>query len=416
MQRIKNMVYEHRFGLFFFAFLMCFGLFFTSGFFEPINEGITLSIYAVDFSVGFCTKLLPGAIYKLIVGEYSIESATVFFYFTLILCYAGVAFLAEKMLNIFEKEDRPKGFMLVLLFLSLFCITAVSGIAAYLLDLHWFLASIAFFILLSNRKLYFLLPLPFIYALMCHYASAICYIPVFVFIMLYKIIVCEDKKEKRYLGAILAVSFVASVGLFTYMMFFETSNLNYTFEEFTEMLVSRGVDDTSYYCYPFYKKDISSDLWVEDLANKGVELIEIDMTQPKLVILYQTILQQIQTSKLYDGSHSDIISNGFIQFSIVAVIGYLLFKRITNKAIPKSNKFIYFNSVALFFVTLVGGLCFSADTLRWLCHATMVVYLAFLYIIYINKEARKEALMFVDKIPMGVAYMFVLLSVLGCFY
>ena len=148
MQKIKNAVYEHRFGLFFFMFLMCFGLFFTRGFFPSLDETITLSIYAMDFSVGFTTRVLPGAIYKLFVGEYSQESATVFYYISLTLCYLGIAFLGERFIRAFDDMHKAKAFALITLFLTVFCITSVVGIAAFLLDLQWFIAVVIFFICL----------------------------------------------------------------------------------------------------------------------------------------------------------------------------------------------------------------------------------------------------------------------------
>ena len=78
MTKVKEKLYEHRFGLFFFAVFMVCGL----GILDPLriieSSGVSYSFYCADFSLGFCTKLLPGAIYNLLVGKYSEVAVTIY--------------------------------------------------------------------------------------------------------------------------------------------------------------------------------------------------------------------------------------------------------------------------------------------------------------------------------------------------
>ena len=89
-----------------------------------------------------------------------------------------------------------------------------------LLDLHWLLSLVLFLVFLSKKQLYILIPLPFVYAVAVHYGSAMCYIPLFVLIMLIKISYCKEKGERIALWIVLAVSFVAFAMLKSLLKFF----------------------------------------------------------------------------------------------------------------------------------------------------------------------------------------------------
>ena len=110
-----------------------------------------------------------------------------------------------------------------------------------------------FFLFLSNKKFYILIVPLIAVTIMIHFATVFCYAPFFVIIMLYKISCCEDKQERNYLWIIAVVSAVTAVALALYFMMFEQSNMVYTFEEFKSVMESRGIKDTLYYDYAFYR-------------------------------------------------------------------------------------------------------------------------------------------------------------------
>lgn len=416
MTKVKETFYEHRFGLFFFVFLVGFGLFFTQGFFSELGTGKTYSIYAVDFSVGFCTRLLPGAIFNLFFDELNTQTASFFYYLTLLVCYIGIAVLGEKAIKGFEEKDTSKAFIIVVIFLSLFCVNAVKGISVELLDLHWFIAVIAFIFCLYNKGLYFFIPLTFIYAVMCHNACILCYIPMGILILIYQVIACENKKEKVYLSIILLLSFLFSVGIFIYMLMFETSNLNYTIHEFYDMLKSKGVEATTYYVYPFYREvPEGAELVISPEELSKIDLIEVDTAQPKLIVLLQTVLQQIQLNMIM-ANHKNFIAEGMVFFPSVVFIFFMFIRRIKNNTVEKSKKLIYACSMLLFLFTQMFGFLFSTDTLRWIGHATTEIFIIFLYVALKEKDFRQDITGCMAEIPFSVLCMVVVLSATAVFY
>ena len=65
MIKLKNLVIRHKIALSFFAFIVIYNFVFVDKPFEFSSLcDVTYAYHLVDFSVGFCTKLLPGAIYN----------------------------------------------------------------------------------------------------------------------------------------------------------------------------------------------------------------------------------------------------------------------------------------------------------------------------------------------------------------
>ena len=231
--------------------------------------------------------------------------------------------------------------------------------------------------------------------------------------MVYKSIVCEDKKEKKYILSVLAVSVASAAGLLIYMLICEKNNLNYTFEEFVDMLYSKGVTVTDYYCFHFFGMDVEQDRWLGWLEQNGVELITVDTTQPKIIVLLQTIYRQIQTTFLY-GGHLKYFSWCVVIFLPAVVFAVaIVVKKIKDKDLSKSKKFVYFNGVALIFFALLTGFLFSTDTTRWTGHATMVTFLTFLYIMYIDKREREDIIKLTEGIPAGILSAGLIVSLLA---
>ena len=68
MSKIKSLTEKHYYSLFFFLFILIYS-FVVSGGMRPWSSiGLTQSFHAVDYSMGFCARFLPGAVYQFIFG------------------------------------------------------------------------------------------------------------------------------------------------------------------------------------------------------------------------------------------------------------------------------------------------------------------------------------------------------------
>ena len=91
MTKIKEKLYEHRFGLFFFAVLTVCCFYAYEGFLL-VDSSTTKSIYAVDFSMGFCDKLLPGAIFNAVFNNQSQRFVSAYVQVLIYICFAFISF------------------------------------------------------------------------------------------------------------------------------------------------------------------------------------------------------------------------------------------------------------------------------------------------------------------------------------
>ena len=133
MQRLKNAFYEHRFGLFFFVFLKAYS-FIVSGNMQVWKvDGITYSFHVVDFSMGFCTKLLPGAVCNFLFDEVTEAKVSTYLNILVAFCFLLVSLLLEKIVLSTGKEYRTP-----LIFLIAFFLTGPATFSIYIA--LWFVA------------------------------------------------------------------------------------------------------------------------------------------------------------------------------------------------------------------------------------------------------------------------------------
>lgn len=133
MQRLKNAFYEHRFGLFFFVFLMAYS-FIVSGNMQVWKvDDLTYSFHVVDFSMGFCTKLLPGAVCNFLFDEVTEAKVSTYLNILVAFCFLLVSLLLEKIVLSTGKEYRTP-----LIFLIAFFLTGPATFSIYIA--LWFVA------------------------------------------------------------------------------------------------------------------------------------------------------------------------------------------------------------------------------------------------------------------------------------
>lgn len=378
MEKLKRFLHSHRgfFGLF--AFLLVYEVL-VGGHLAPwrVNEHF-ITFYTVDFGLGFCSRFLPGAIYRFLFRETSVKTASLFAAALLLLFFAGVCALLEKLLKRVPAEHR-----LLCLFCALLFLTGPAGLSLFVrwlgvLDFYWVFAVLLFFIFLSHKRLYFLIPLPFVLCCMVHYGAMVCYIPFMAILLLYKASVSKDRKEKRELLAVFGVSVALALAAAAYFMLFEKQNLVYPVQEFNRILLSRGANYTYYYDYDLYRVAVS----------KTGEIVSIDPQAelPFFGRLAHAVRAQIETTfgeGFKNGSMQELALAGLglapVLCGIALCLKALLQARENKNGLRTFSLALLF---PLFFLTLVFGTFFSTDTFRWLTHLVLPQAAALLYIAY----------------------------------
>lgn len=399
MTKVKEKLYEHRFGLFFFVFLLSFSFFLSGDMKIWKVDDITFSFHVVDFSIGFCTKLLPGAICNFLFGEPSMQQVSIYLTVLIIICFFFVGILLGKIYNRAEKEQRFPLFIIILFFLSGPGTFAVYTHMFCWLDFYWIFAAVLSILCLQNKHTYILVIPCMLFAVMSHFASILCYVPFVAIFMLYKISNIKEKKEKVLLWIIWWILVVTTIGLSLYMAVYEVENVNMSMEEMNALLASRGVKDFKYYDFSFFR-DEAADKMTEYYTEETIGVIlNIDMTQSPIKILFDMVIQQIKIN-LYVSTLKEDIPN-FIMLSPVVVFIYrelaFVFKKNSEN---KLKRFSIFCSGALFFVSLFFGLLFSTDTMRWISHAVTPLFTFFLYTFFKEgKEIKEGSIAIFNKLP-----------------
>lgn len=369
-----------------FTFLVAYSLTAVCGFSLPRVSASLYAFHVVDFGMGFCSKLLPGAVFSFFVREPSPAAASVFDAALLMLFFAGVAALLGKRLR--DALQRPRDGELLLLFLFL---TGPASFAIYasepgFVDFYWLIFALLFLFFLSNKYLYLLiLPLPAL-CILTHFSALLCAIPFFAVILLYKLTECGTKGEKTLLASVGALSLAAAAALFLYLLLNEKNNLVYSMSEFDAILKSRGAEVTSYFDYVFY----GSGETVERVAESGYT--PIDASGGGIIIkALAAVRNQIRwNAALLDKAGWQVLPGRIALLLLVSPLAALLLGFVF-KGVGRNRSFLrklaYITAGAAFFITLVFGMVFSTDYSRYVTLSVLPLFTFTLYAAFRERDA-----------------------------
>jgi len=377
MTSVKHFLYQHRifFGLFF--FLLIYEIVIGNNLEKwEVNEHF-ITFYTVDFGLGFCSRFLPGAVYRFLFHDTSVFTASVFAAVLTIIFFIGICILLEKLLLRVSMEHRPLCLFFVLLFL-----VGPASVSLYVrwlgvLDFYWVFFTLAFFFFIAHKRLYFLIPPLFVLSVFVHYGAMVCYIPMMAILLLYKISVTDDKTERKILWTVFSLSVAFAVFTTLYFLFFEKQNLVYPVEDFNRILIERGANYTYYYDYDLYRVVVS----------KTGEIAFVD-EQADISFIGKVIggiKAQIKTTfdeGFKSGSMTELALGGVVLLPVIGVIFSSLWSRFRSGEKNKLRSFSLILAGLLFLMTLVFGTFFSTDTFRWLTHTVMPLFTIFLFISY----------------------------------
>ena len=338
-----------------------------------IPNHISYSYHAVDYSMGFCTKFLPGALYNFIVGIYTKEALTVYLNILFAVSMVFIIFILEKFILMSPEEYRFECCIITVLFLTgPFTFSMFQKILC-MLDYYWVILFALGYVLLRRKYLKFFVPVLLLAMILVHYASMVCYVAALLLLMLFFAVNTTQKGERvSYIVLFLICGFV-SAGAALYFIAFEENNLVYSIEEFDKIMTSRGATYQEYYDYVLYRY-VAPDTSV----TFGIETLEAPHTEGSFL---KNVFYQISTTIRVSNTHilDNLIVNGSVYLLGAAFYAFAIrtFHRYFFSVGDKAKKAVTVLMGLLTAEVLAIGVLFSTDKVRWLGHS-IIIMLVFL--------------------------------------
>lgn len=400
VSKLKSIFSAHKYAISILLFMFIYSFVVVNRFsFCQIND-ITYTYHLVDYSLGLCTKLLPGAIYNVIFPTTS--AFVVNIYFTVL--YAGfwivVAFLLEKFIVKFETQDKAATFLVVLLFITGPATFSLHTNGFGMLDTYWIFISVAFLIFIQNRWLKWFVPVFFVLAILIHVSAMVSFVPFFALLVLFQ----ASKNQKGKIGylLILFISVALSVLTFLYFLFNEESNLTVNLEEFHAFISNRNksewLDYTKYYDYSLFKVPYLE----EYLNNKTIKKLLVNDSGVLANIINDVWSQFNITFTAYaylEGYFYTFINNVIITSPIIFLIYKYIFHNFKNTKNNIIRSFAWFCSLFLFPLTFLSGAICSPDINRWFGNGFFMIFTLVIYEIY---KSDNNAIKSLNKYTQGV--------------
>lgn len=377
--KIKDFCNKHYYAVVIFVFSVIYSCTIPGSFISSGIDDAVLAIHAVDFGVGFCSKLLPGAIYNIFFDSVGNVKTSLYLLFLLLCFFIVLSFMLQKFILKVKAENRKTAFILLAFFLTGPASLAIHVYYPGMLDMYWVFCALLFFVLLSVKQLKPLIFLPFVLCVTIYFASMICFIPFFAIIILYEITCSETKKQKALLCILLIFSVVAAVALGVYFAVCESDNLVYSIEEFHEIYSKKGIDNFFYFDQSLYK----------DVASYGYD--EFEVFELKSDSAIEKILWEIALRINYNLSAISI-KDKLIILALILPVGVFISAFMLSQAktnIKNKNKFKGFLNICMLilpFFTVFTSVFFSEDLVRWISHSFITFFVSFIFVLYNEGE------------------------------
>lgn len=385
-EKKEGFLRRHRFALFFFAYLVCYHVLIVNRL-SPwrLNE-LTYSLYCVDFSFGFASKLLPGAVFRLLLGPHvSEQTANVYVVALIVVFFFGLAALLERFLLRIPIENRRTALFLLLFFVSGAYSFSIFTKWIGLLDTAWLFIALLFFVCVEHRRLRFLIPALYALSLIIHFSAVVFYLTFFSIILLYHISRSSEKRDRRALWAVFVASLAVTAAVFLLFLLNESKMLC-PIEEFHEKLHANGTDFFAYFDYAFYRiwdKESFIPEYVNEMAPSFLKFLYLFYYQ--IQMCYQLLFA----------------NPGYNIFSIVCgtllLLPVLLFvlgfhwRRLRQES-GSLNRLCAFLMLVQFPFIYAMGILFAIglDMTRYLSHATIGLFCCLLTVLYHENDTRAQ--------------------------
>lgn len=195
--------------------------------------------YLCDFSAGFCSRVIVGAITGLFLDKVSVPQMTAIANGAVIVSFVLFALVIGPVLR---KGLREKAFLPVLLaVVLLFEPVIVQSNYMFLgtLDVYVLICFLVILCAYGTPVFYVAAPLFSWLALMVHYHYLFSFFPAVAALFVYSIFLGREKKTRSAGLASFGVTAASTCSLFVYLVFFAKSYLKCTADEFYERMVAR---------------------------------------------------------------------------------------------------------------------------------------------------------------------------------
>ena len=399
IKKAESFYSKHTFLLyfvFFYAFIFFYHTLVAGGAVRDWTvDSATYTHHLVDYSFGFCTKFLPGAIYHIFFKEVYSAQLNVYLRILVLIFFAALAFFMAKALTL-QKSRKEKKTVLIL---SMFYLTGPCTFAIFtqqlgMLDLYWMLFGALFFFAVRNKFLKYLVPVMFVLTLLVHFSSLVSYLFLFVLILLYESLSDRDTKTKTGYGLILVVSVFIVAALFMYFLLYENANLKYDMASFNNEITARNKEGNYYYVYfeyalyKFFDNGTGTNLYVPQSIEHFLPHFGPKLPVPLAAAIAAALSQAAFNLTLYATTQYVIIAAELITLLPLLILfaAFWLHMMKTSKGV---KKLLYLIALAQFYITFAAGILSSVDVGRWCCHAFIVQFTFALYVAVKEKGARE---------------------------
>lgn len=378
---IKRSLAGHKVMLGIFLFILVYECIFAWQFGAWKVGEYAYTYHALDYSFGFCSRLLPGAITSFLFGEASPSRVTALETVLLLSVFAALSYLLEKLYYRVDAKDRPYAVLLIFFFITGPCSFGIYVKELGMLDAWWLYCAVAVFFLLGKKKL---MPLILVFAFllpMIYYSSVLCFAPFIVIILLYEATLEDESKDRRRLFALACVFAVVSVGLTAYFVAFSRNGIKMTPDEFFSLLKIRGCSgdlDEIYrvmFNVPPVESGIDNGTEADILNQLGVNSM---LTAQIVIRLRQHLTIFLESTK----TRYIVLAYAFVLVSPVLALLLSCFRYKLKTGKNRMQKFVFFCMAALFFFINLSCLFVSTDNVKWLAHAFTLSFACLLFVLY----------------------------------
>lgn len=403
---------RHKYALLIFIFIFFYNFFFVNGGKPWQVDGYAYTFHLVDFSVGFHTEVLPGAIFYGLFKDHITQEMTSGYVFVLMVAFMlMLSVLLERVAKNLIKQQRMNALLLVLFFIVGQYTASDCFYWFGFFDMYLFFLSILFFVCVENRYGVYFVPIIYLLSVLTHFSSFLTCIPMFTIVLIFKMI--QEKEAKKKSGVILVVSLVLTISLGVYLLLFESENLNYTIDQFHTLLAERGGANyrdelRAYYDYAFYHT-VTIDAGVHFAESS--EALEAGLSNLiEYVVNYIKFNFDLMKESHFLGGILPELAKLFISIPFFLgyagmVVGYLLQNRLSDK---KSSMRVPLFLTFLHLPIALIAMLFSSDISRWGMHVVAILAAEALYFISKDCDLLNAINRFIDKYkPWAIAYLFV---------
>ena len=382
-------VERRRIGICFFLFLLLYQwLVVNNGSLWWVNP-TTYTLYVLDYSMGFCTRILPGAVYMALVGKYDYRWMSAFVMVFFLALSVLASFFAEKFYEAAAPGEKKTALLMLFFFFTGPFTFGLFANAFGMLDFYWCFLFAAALPLLRKRRLKWLLPLFFAAMSFVHYAAVFSYAALLLIMILFAAAKTEDRTQKREYYALFVLCALLSAALSGYFLVFDIENVAYPLEELDRILrEERGARFPEYVESALYRL---TDPGAAGMAN-DVGRYAADPDAPGVTRFIQWFVFFVHGALAFAHSYDRLLFPVLLELPVAVFLVALLVSWFRARKGNRALRFVALLMIGFFFGGNAVAVLFAADNFRWICHAVSGLFInAFIALCFDYREGFEKA-------------------------